>query len=177
MVTDPASTTHLQVMISVDHLNLLLVTSQICLFLFTPYWLWMEGWGILMGSTLRDLKLSTIELQHVMLKLLGASILNAVQTVSAFTFLSLVPPVTYSVANVTKRVAIISLSIVYFGQTATFANVCDHATTYSGVDMGLCVCLEGRGGHTWSGWGGGRGKESSSSVFTAALSLMPTCCA
>eukprot|EP00037_Helgoeca_nana_P009142 m.80348 g.80348 ORF g.80348 m.80348 type:complete len:352 (-) comp19373_c0_seq1:105-1160(-) len=124
-----------KVMISVDHLNLLLVTSQICLFLFTPYWLWMEGWGILMGSTLRDLKLSTIELQHVMLKLLGASILNAVQTVSAFTFLSLVPPVTYSVANVTKRVAIISLSIVYFGQTATFANVFGMSTTFLGVGL------------------------------------------
>ena len=58
-----------------------------------------------------------------MLQLLGASILNATQTVAAFTFLSLVPPVTYSIANVSKRMVIIALSMVYFGQSASLPNV------------------------------------------------------
>mmetsp|Transcript_22788 Transcript_22788/g.68639 ORF Transcript_22788/g.68639 Transcript_22788/m.68639 type:complete len:347 (+) Transcript_22788:286-1326(+) len=122
-------------MLSVDHLNLLLVTSQISMALFTPYWVVSEGWSLFMGSGLAQLRLSTIELQQIMLQLLGASLLNATQTVSAFTFLSLVPPVTYSVANVTKRVAIISLSIVYFGQRATMANVLGMSTTFLGVGL------------------------------------------
>ena len=58
-----------------------------------------------------------------MLQLLGASILNATQTVAAFTFLAVVDNVSYSVANVSKRVVVITLSIVYFGQKATVANV------------------------------------------------------
>lgn len=44
--------------------------------------------------------------------LLMASICNCAQTIIAFTFLSLVQPVTYSVANVSKRIVVISAAIL-----------------------------------------------------------------
>eukprot|EP00035_Acanthoeca_spectabilis_P025269 m.457645 g.457645 ORF g.457645 m.457645 type:complete len:353 (-) comp21313_c0_seq1:23-1081(-) len=122
-------------MLSVDHLNLLLITSQICMTLFAPYWLWTEGWALVFGSTLQELRLSHIDFHHVLLQMLGASIFNAVQTLAAFTFLSVVPPVTYSIANVTKRVAIIGFSIVYFGQSPTIANVAGMGITFFGVGL------------------------------------------
>lgn len=41
-----------------------------------------------------------------MFELVAASVCNCFQTIVAFTFLSMVPPVTYSVVNVSKRVGL-----------------------------------------------------------------------
>ena len=52
-----------------------------------------------------------------------AGLCSAAQTIAAFTFLSYVAPVTYSVANVAKRVIIIAASMMFFNSPATPANI------------------------------------------------------
>eukprot|EP00041_Stephanoeca_diplocostata_P020869 m.475859 g.475859 ORF g.475859 m.475859 type:complete len:309 (+) comp21687_c1_seq56:120-1046(+) len=119
----------------IDHLNLLLVCSRIAALMFLPLWFYSEGYGLLFGTTFEDLGISSFSANEIVLMLLAASLCNCVQTIAAFTFLSLVPPVTYSVANVSKRVVVITLSIVYFGQSATTLNVLGMASAISGVGL------------------------------------------
>lgn len=62
----------------------------------------------------------------------GGSTCSAVQTLCAFTFLAQVVPVTYSIANVMKRVFVIWLSIVWFHQSVSHLNL-----------IGMLTCLGG----------------------------------
>lgn len=57
---------------------------------------------------------------------------SAIQTVAAFTFLSGVTPVTYSVANVGKKVFVIVSSVLVFGNHISPANA-----------FGISVCVFG----------------------------------
>ena len=45
----------------VDHLNLLLVTSQVALGMLIPIWLWYEGFSLLFGNRLQELGLSQVQ--------------------------------------------------------------------------------------------------------------------
>jgi hypothetical protein len=57
------------------------------------------------------------------------------QTIVAFTFLSLVHPVSYAVANVAKRVVVIGCSMIFLGETGSMYNLMGMATTMSGIAM------------------------------------------
>lgn len=124
-----------QAMGKVDHLNLLLVTSQMAFVMLIPIWLWHEGWALLFGNRLQELGLSQVQVSNVMLELLAASLCNFTQSVAAFTFLSLVQPVTYSVANVSKRLVVITLSIIYFKQESSMLNTLGMAMAIGGVGL------------------------------------------
>ena len=50
-----------QAMGKVDHLNLLLVTSQMAFVMLIPIWLWHEGWALLFGNRLQELGLSQVQ--------------------------------------------------------------------------------------------------------------------
>jgi solute carrier family 35 protein E1 len=76
-----------------------------------------------------------VEFSGILLEMLGASFCNCAQTVIAFTFLSLVQAVTYSVANVTKRVVVIAASMLYFGSMGSWLNLFGIAISMSGVAM------------------------------------------
>jgi solute carrier family 35 protein E1 len=76
-----------------------------------------------------------VEFSGILLEMLGASFCNCAQTVIAFTFLSLVQAVTYSVANVTKRVVVIAASMLYFGSMGSWLNLFGIAISMTGVAM------------------------------------------
>eukprot|EP00040_Diaphanoeca_grandis_P016410 m.84667 g.84667 ORF g.84667 m.84667 type:complete len:335 (+) comp25780_c0_seq1:150-1154(+) len=118
---------------TIDHLNLILITSRLCLGIFLPIWLYAEGWTMLFGDTVAKLDLSNAEMANVMVQLLASSVCSYTQQVAAFTFLSLVPPVTYSVANVSKRIFVIMFSVVYYGQTTTPMNIMGMGVAIAGV--------------------------------------------
>jgi len=99
-----------KVMKGIDHLNILVGTSQLLLVVFAPIWFMYEGREIMFGHGLDHL--SYLEAGDIFFWLLMASICNCAQTIIAFTFLSLVQPVTYSVANVSKRIVVISAAIL-----------------------------------------------------------------
>jgi len=132
-----------KVMRGIDHLNLLLATTQLCLVVFTPIWFYHEGFGFFFKNEVFKDK-TTMEVSSIFLELAGASICNCAQTIVAFTFLSLVQPVSYSVANVTKRVVVIGASMVMLGEMGNTTNLLGMATTLTGVAMYNKLKLDGQ---------------------------------
>jgi solute carrier family 35 protein E1 len=107
-----------------DKLNLLCYSSMMA-FLFTaPVWLWSEGFSIAAdflhdGSI--DLRQRPGSFDHG--RLAAEFIFNGTfhfaQSLVAFVLLGMVSPVTYSVASLIKRVAVIIFAIVWFGNPMT----------------------------------------------------------
>jgi solute carrier family 35 protein E1 len=107
-----------------DKLNLLCYSSGLA-FLFTlPLWLWSEGFTLL-GDFLRD---ASIELSdhpgaydhgRLLLEFLFNGTFHFGQNIVAFILLSMVSPVTYSVASLIKRVFVIVFAVVWFGKPIT----------------------------------------------------------
>lgn len=107
-----------------DKLNLLCYSSGLA-FLFTlPLWLWSEGFTLL-GDFLHD---ASIELSdrpgsfdhgRLFLEFLFNGTFHFGQNIVAFILLSMVSPVTYSVASLIKRVFVIVFAVVWFGKPIT----------------------------------------------------------
>eukprot|EP00051_Salpingoeca_urceolata_P018243 m.254957 g.254957 ORF g.254957 m.254957 type:complete len:353 (-) comp19152_c2_seq5:108-1166(-) len=106
---------------ALHHMWLLFHVSRMSLIMIAPFWYYKEGHDLFFGS-MRS-KLSFMEEQTVILELIGNGFTNTLQTVAAFTFLSLVQPVSYSVANVGKRVFVILAAMLYFKNPVTSTNL------------------------------------------------------
>lgn len=162
----------------VNHISVLLAVSQASLVLLIPFWLYLEGYSLLVGPLLDDIgsekvtatrpmqPMQAVVLQRYrpstryhcsspnvpipptlrtccswrtalqkwrcMFDLFGTSAASTMQTVAAFTFLSRVTPVTYSVANVGKKVFVIVSSVLVFGNHISPTNA-----------FGIAVCVFG----------------------------------
>lgn len=107
-----------------DKLNLLCYSSAIAFAFTAPIWLWSEGFGII-GDFLYDasvdLEKHKNSLDHGALVVEYAfnGTFHFFQSLIAFTLLSMVSPVTYSVASLIKRVFVICFAIIWFGNTVT----------------------------------------------------------
>lgn len=60
---------------------------------------------------------------------------NTAQSIAAFSFLTMVTPVTYSIANVCKRIVIIALAMVVAGAPVSAANLFGMALAVAGVAL------------------------------------------
>lgn len=107
-----------------DKLNLLCYSSALA-FLFTcPIWLWSEGFSIAFdlwkdGSI--DLRVRPGSLDHGALaaEFIFNGTFHFLQSLVAFVLLGMISPVSYSVASLIKRVAVIIFAIVWFGSPMT----------------------------------------------------------
>ena len=121
-----------------DKLNLLCYSSGLA-FLFTlPLWLWSEGFTLL-GDFLRD---ASIELSdrpdafdhgRLLLEFLFNGTFHFGQNIVAFVLLSIVSPVTYSVASLIKRVFVIVFAVVWFCKPITKIQAFGLALTFVGL--------------------------------------------
>jgi solute carrier family 35 protein E1 len=107
-----------------DKLNLLCYSSGLAFLLTAPIWFWSEGITIL-GDFLHDGSLDLIthekSLDHgrLALEFVFNGVTHFGQNILAFVLLSMVSPVTYSVASLIKRVFVIILAIFWFGSHLT----------------------------------------------------------
>lgn len=92
-----------------DKLNMLFYSSLISYILMTPIWYFSEGHSI------SD---SIPSFQTILLFFLNG-VSHFLQNVFAFSILSQVSPVTYSIASLIKRIVVIVVSIVWFGQSVS----------------------------------------------------------
>jgi len=103
-----------------DKLNLLCYSSALAFCFTAPIWLWSEGFTII-GDFLHDAsidlsgKTGTFDHGRLALEYMFNGTFHFAQSLVAFTLLSLVSPVTYSVASLIKRVFVICFAIIWFG--------------------------------------------------------------
>lgn len=107
-----------------DKLNLLCYSSALALLFTMPIWMLSEA-----GPLLRDLyKDGAIGLSHrpgalnhtqLVVEFIFNGTFHFAQSLVAFVLLSMVSPVTYSVASLIKRVFVICFAIVWFGNPMT----------------------------------------------------------
>jgi len=104
------------------HLRLLHKLGQMAALMFLPFWLLGDGPRIWAELTPETLGLLAFD---------GA--LHWLQNILAFTLLKLVTPLTYAVANVTKRIAVISVSLLLLKNPVTLVNIGGMAMAIMGV--------------------------------------------
>lgn len=107
-----------------DKLNLLCYSSGLA-FIFTfPLWFWSEGFHLLsdfLQDASVDLSNRPGSLDHgrLALEFVFNGTFHFGQNIVAFVLLSVISPVTYSVASLIKRVFVIAFAIVWFGNRMT----------------------------------------------------------
>jgi solute carrier family 35, member E1 len=112
-----------------DELNLLFYASTASFVCLLPAWLWTDGWALLLLP-------SGVRAPPAVLLLLAANgVTHFGQNVLAFTIMTLVSPVTYSIASLFKRVVIILSAIAYFETPVTALNGVGLALTFAGLYM------------------------------------------
>jgi solute carrier family 35 protein E1 len=107
-----------------DKLNLLCYSSGLAFLITGPIWFWSEGINI-MGDFLWDgsvdLSQSPNSFDHgrLTLEFIFNGTFHFGQNILAFVLLSMVSPVTYSVASLLKRVFVIIIAIIWFRSPTT----------------------------------------------------------
>merc|ERR1711994_1219285 len=94
------------------HLRLLHKLGQMAGLMFLPVWLLVDAPRIPSELT-----------SEISLLLLVDGVLHWLQNLLAFTLLKMVTPLTYAVANVTKRIAVISVSLLLLKNPVTTTNM------------------------------------------------------
>ena len=112
----------------VHHLRLLCTLGRIACLMFLPIWLIIEC-----KQVIADLNNDNTMSSNVVFLLLVDGVLHWLQNILAFTIIKMVAPLTYAVANVTKRISIISVSLILLQNHVTSSNVCGMAMAIGGV--------------------------------------------
>lgn len=121
-----------------DKLNLLCYSSGLAFVLTAPIWFWSEGMGII-GDFLYDGSVdleqgpNTFDHGRLFLEFVFNGTFHFGQNILAFVLLSLVSPVTYSVASLIKRVFVIVIAILWFRSPTTNLQAVGIALTFFGL--------------------------------------------
>ena len=122
-----------------DKLNLLCYSSGLAFLLTLPIWIWSDGLPMLLSylqtspsSSLTVIPPSAASV-YVPIELFFNGISHFAQNILAFILLSMVSPVTYSVASLIKRVVVITFSIVWFGSHTTPVQAVGITLTFIGL--------------------------------------------
>ncbi|KAK9722888.1 Triose-phosphate Transporter family [Popillia japonica] len=111
----------------IHHLRLLHILGQIALFLFLPVWIFVDVSSLVKNSA------TIVNNYNVIALLVLDGILNWFQNIIAFSVLSLVTPLTYAVANASKRIFVIAISLLILGNPVTTVNICGMLLAIFGV--------------------------------------------
>lgn len=112
-----------------DKLNLLCYSSGMAFLLTVPLWLYSEGFDLMRRYTTEGkLTLPLEKMKHpenaltegeLAMEFCFNGTVHFLQNILAFILLGMISPVTYSIASLIKRVFVICMAIVWFGQQTT----------------------------------------------------------
>lgn len=111
----------------VHHLRLLYMLGRLALIMFLPVWLYVDLKVVTTPAVLFNGSYTTVVL------LLIDGFLNWLQNIIAFTVISLVTPLTYSVSSAFKRIVVIAVSLFILGNPVTGLNILGMMMTCVGV--------------------------------------------
>lgn len=103
-----------------DKYNLLFYSSSMAFLLMFPIWIYYES-ALIFNSTITA---------AVCWELTFNGTCHAAQNVLAFSLLSIVSPVTYSIASLVKRIFVIIVAIAWFGQKTNLVQAFGIVLTY-----------------------------------------------
>ncbi|RAL02034.1 putative ER to Golgi transport protein (Sly41) [Aspergillus ibericus CBS 121593] len=121
-----------------DKLNLLYYCSGLAFILTLPIWFICEGYPLI-SDLLQDGAISlsgnTGSLDHgaLFLEFVFNGVSHFAQNILAFVLLSMISPVSYSVASLVKRVFVIVVAIIWFGSSTTPMQGFGIALTFVGL--------------------------------------------
>lgn len=121
-----------------DKLNLLCYSSGMAFVVTMPIWFWSEGITLLKdflhdGSLDLSNKKDAMDHGRLTLEFVFNGVFHFAQNILAFILLSMVSPVTYSVASLIKRVFVIVMAILWFRSPTTPIQAVGIALTFVGL--------------------------------------------
>ena len=132
---EPGTTTNAK---KLDKLNLLCYCSSIAFIFTSPLWLVSEGFTIFGDMIYQRVFFDPDNFEATSgVRLLTYFFMNGLvhflQNILAFQVLGMVSPVTYSVASLIKRIVVITVAIIWFGQQVTSAQGWGILLTFTGL--------------------------------------------
>ncbi|XP_011405219.1 PREDICTED: solute carrier family 35 member E1-like [Amphimedon queenslandica] len=115
--------------VQINHLRLLLLLTQLATIFLFPTWMYFDVWNIVNN---------VYKIQHISwlgLMLATSAIMSFIQSIVSFSLLSLISPVGYSVANASKRIIVITTSLVFLRNPVTPYNALGMVIAISGVAL------------------------------------------
>ncbi|KAL4938666.1 hypothetical protein BDV06DRAFT_200411 [Aspergillus oleicola] len=121
-----------------DKLNLLYYCSGLAFLLTLPIWFVTEGYPLFFdvmqdGAISLTNKAGSLDHGALFLEFVFNGVSHFAQNILAFVLLSMVSPVSYSVASLIKRVFVIVVAIVWFGNSTTSIQGFGIALTFLGL--------------------------------------------
>ncbi|RFU24771.1 hypothetical protein B7463_g11563, partial [Scytalidium lignicola] len=121
-----------------DKLNLLCYSSGLAFLATFPIWFWSEGIGLIrdfLHDGALDIESHSAALDHgrLALEFFFNGTFHFGQNLIAFVLLSMVSPVTYSVASLIKRVFVVVIAIIWFRNPTTKLQAAGIALTFFGL--------------------------------------------
>ncbi|XP_033115160.1 solute carrier family 35 member E1-like [Anneissia japonica] len=113
----------------IHHLRLLLILGQLASLMLLPIWMYVDLTRIYNNKVL----IETLNWPKTLLLLFLSGLLNFTQNIFAFSVISLISPLSYSIANATKRIVIITSSLIFLRNPVTPMNVFGMGTAIIGV--------------------------------------------
>ncbi|KAJ5343354.1 uncharacterized protein N7506_003178 [Penicillium brevicompactum] len=121
-----------------DKLNLLCYCSGLAFFLTLPLWFVTEGYPMVAdfindGVISLSGKKGSLDHGALVVEFVFNGVSHFAQNILAFVLLSMISPVSYSVASLVKRVFVIVVAIVWFGSSTTSIQAVGIALTFVGL--------------------------------------------
>lgn len=102
----------------VHHLRLLHILGRLALIMFLPIWFYFD-----FGSVMKESVFNTDDSYRIIALLFLDGVLSWLQNILAFSVMSLVSSLTYAVASASKRIFVISASLLILGNPVTGTNI------------------------------------------------------
>ncbi|XP_030844294.1 solute carrier family 35 member E1 [Strongylocentrotus purpuratus] len=115
--------------LKIHHLRLLLMLGQIGSLMLLPIWCFLDFRRIIVDRKV----LTTISWSYTLTLLFFSGLLNFFQNIFAFSVLNLVTPLSYSIANASKRIFVVLMSLIMLKNPVTPLNVIGMTTALLGV--------------------------------------------